>query len=212
MKKLKNNQLSILLTAVALGILIVVQARSYEEVSDVISRNTRADVFREIQILKTTNETLGDEIDDLQEQLDKISNNQEALDSVKAEIEKYRILTGRVDVSGPGVTMKIDGEIKAIWLTDIVNELFSAGAEAVSVNSIRLTNKTIGFDTIPNGQILLNGVILNKPYEISAIGEKTVLKEALEQPEGIIERMNRSVNDAVIELVEKDFIKMEKVI
>ncbi len=212
MKKLKNNQLSILLTAVALGILIVVQARSYEEVSDVISRNTRSDVFREIQILKTTNETLGDEIDDLQDQLDKISNNQEALDSVKAEIEKYRILTGRVDVSGPGVTMKIDGDIKAIWLTDIVNELFSAGAEAVSVNSIRLTNKTIGFDTIPNGQILLNGVILNKPYEISAIGEKSVLKDALEQPEGIIERMNRSVSDAVVDLVEKDFIKMEKVI
>lgn len=212
MKKLKNNQLSILLTAVALGILIVVQARSYEEVSDVISRNTRSDVFREIQILKTTNETLGDEIDDLQEQLDKISNNQEALDSVKTEIEKYRILTGRVDISGPGVTMKIDGDIKAIWLTDIVNELFSAGAESVSVNSIRLTNNTIGFDTIPNGQILLNGVILNKPYEISAVGEKSVLKEALEQPEGIIERMNRSINDAVIELVEKDFLKMEKVI
>ncbi len=212
MKKLKNNQLSILLTAVALGILIIVQARSYEEVSDVISRNTRSDVFREIKILKTTNETLGDEIDDLQEQLDKISNNQEALDSVKAEIEKYRILTGRVDVSGSGVTMKIDGDIKAIWLTDIVNELFSAGAEAVSVNSIRLTNKTIGFDTIPNGQLLLNGVILNKPYEISAIGEKTVLKEALKQPEGIIERMNRSFSDAVIELVEKDFIKMEKFI
>lgn len=212
MKKLKNNQLSILLTAVALGILIIVQARSYEEVSDVISRNTRSDVFREIKILKTTNETLGDEIDDLQEQLDKISNNQEALDSVKAEIEKYRILTGRVDVSGSGVTMKIDGDIKAIWLTDIVNELFSAGAEAVSVNSIRLTNKTIGFDTIPNGQLLLNGVILNKPYEISAIGEKTVLKEALKQPEGIIERMNRSFSDTVIELVEKDFIKMEKFI
>lgn len=212
MKQIKKNELSILLTAVALGALIVVQARSYEDVSDVISRNTRSDVFREIQILKKTNETLLEETGELAGQLDKISNNQEALDSVKEEIEKYRMLTGRVDISGPGVSLKLGGDIKAIWLTDIVNELFTAGAEAVSVNSIRLTNRTIGFDTIPSGQILLNGVILNKPYNISAVGDRNVLKEALEQPEGIIERMNRNVSDAVIELKQEDLIEMAKVI
>ena len=212
MKKLKKNQLSILLTAVLLGLLIAIQARSFEEVSDVISRNTRADVFREIQILKTTNENLEDEIDDLEDQLAKISNNQEALASVREEIEKYRVLSGKVDVTGPGVSVKIDGDIKAIWLTDTVNELFTAGAEAVSVNSVRLTNKTIGFDTIPNGQVLLNGVILNKPYVIEAIGDKLVLADALNQPEGIIDRMNRSIPNVVIELLQKDLVQMEKVI
>lgn len=212
MKKLKKNELSILLTASLLGLLIVIQARSFEEVSDVISRNTRADVFREIQILKTTNEDLEDEIKDLEGQLGKISNNQEALASVQEEISKYRILTGRTDISGPGITVKINGDVKAIWLIDTVNELFTAGAEAVSVNSIRLTNKTIGFDTIPNGQILFNGVILNKPYVISAIGERTVLKDALNQPEGIIDRMNRTIGDVLIELTENDFLKMEKVL
>lgn len=212
MKKIQKNELSILLTAVVLGLLIAVQARSFEDVSDVISRNTRSDIFREIQILKKTNETLLDETFELAEQLDNISNNQEALDSVKAEIEKYLIITGRVNVAGPGVKVKMNGDIKGIWLTDIVNELFTAGAEAVSVNSIRLTNQTIGFDTIPSGQILLNGVILNKPYVVTAIGDRNVLKEALEQPEGIIERMNRNIADAVIELSQEDLIEMDKVI
>ncbi len=212
MKKIQKNELSILLTAVVLGLLIAVQARSFEDVSDVISRNTRSDVFREIQILKKTNETLLDETFELADQLDNISNNQEALDSVKAEIEKYMIITGRVNVAGPGLNVKMHGDIKGIWLTDTVNELFTAGAEAVSVNSIRLTNQTIGFDTIPSGQILLNGVILNKPYVVTAIGDRNVLKEALEQPEGIIERMNRNITDAVIELSQEDLIEMDKVI
>ena len=211
MKKIQKNELSILLTAVVLGLLIAVQARSFEDVSDVISRNTRSDIFREIQILKKTNETLLDETFELSDQLNKISNNQEALDSVKAEIEKYMIITGRVNVAGPGVNVKMHGDIKGIWLTDTVNELFTAGAEAVSVNTIRLTNQTIGFDTIPSGQILLNGVILNKPYTVTAIGDRNVLKEALEQPEGIIQRMNRNITDAVIEVSQEDRIEMAKV-
>jgi len=212
MKKLKRNQLFILLTAVLLGFLIALQAQSFSGVSDVISRNSRADVFRELQILKNTNEELEDEIEELQTQLEKVSNNQEALASITEEIEKYRILTGRKEVSGSGISFKVEGEIKSIWLTDIVNELLSAGAEAVSVNSIRLTNKTIGFDTIPNGQILLNGVILSEPYTIEAIGDRKVLKEALSQPMGIIERMRQTIDGVVIELEEKDLVVMEKVV
>jgi uncharacterized protein YlxW (UPF0749 family) len=211
MRKLKKNELSILLTAVVLGILIAIQAQSFQDVSDVITRNSRSDVFREIQILKDTNDDLEDEIDELEGQLDKITNNQEALDSVREEIEKYEKLTGRVDVSGPGINVKIDGDLKSLWLIDVVNELFTAGAEAVSVNSIRLTNNAIGFDTIPNGQILLNGVILNQPYTVEAIGDKEVLEEALNQPQGIVDRMTQSLDGVVIVVTQKDLVEMEKV-
>lgn len=212
MKKIKRNQLFILLTAVLLGFLIALQAKSFSDVSDVISRNSRADVFRELQILKSTNEGLADEIKALEIQLEKLSNNQDALDSITEEIEKYKILTGRMDISGPGISFKVSGGIKDIWLTDIVNELLSAGAEAVSVNSIRLTNKTIGFDTIPNGQILLNGVILSEPYTIEAIGDRKVLNGALSQPRGIIERIRQNIDGVVIELEEKDLVTMKKVV
>lgn len=208
----KRRELPILLTAVLLGFLIAQQARSFQDVGDVINRNSRADVYREIQILKDTNDDLRSEIDDLEQQLAKVSNNQDALASVREEIQEYEALTGRVDVSGPGIRVEIQGDVKGLWLTDIVNELFSAGAEAVSVNSVRLTNKTIGFDTIPSGQIMLNSVILTQPYTIEAIGDKQVLEEALSQPEGIIERMERSVNGAQVVLLQKDVITMEKVL
>jgi len=211
-KTIHSRELSLLLTAAFLGVLIALQAQSFKDLGDVINRDNRADVFREIQIMKNTNDNLENEISELSDQLGKVSNNQEALNSVMKEIDKYNVITGKVDVSGSGVEIKIDGDIRAIWLTDIVNELFSAGTEAVSVNSIRLTNDTIGFDTIPNGQILLNSVILNKPYIIEAIGDKTTMHRALTQSEGIVDRMKMAEPNIIVDVEQKDFIIMKKVI
>lgn len=212
MKHLKKNQLSLLLTALLLGLLISFQARSFENVSEVYGRDNRADVFREIQILKTTNEDLEDQLVDLEHQLSRVSDNQQALTIVREEIETYRALSGEANITGPGIIVKIQGNIRALWLTDIVNELLTAGAEAVSVNNIRLVNSTVGFDTIPSGQILLNSVILSPPYIIESIGERTVLRQALEQPQGIIERMSQNLTDAAVTIEGKDLIEMKKVL
>jgi uncharacterized protein YlxW (UPF0749 family) len=207
-----RRQLSILLTSVVVGFLILMQARSFTDATALIGRDSRADVFREIKILKTTNEKLTDEIKELEDQLAKTSDNEKAIESVRSEIEKYRIVTGRVSVQGPGIEVIMGGDTKAIWLTDIANELFDGGAEAVSVNGIRLTDTTRGFDTIPNGQILLNGSILKSPFEIRAIGEKTVLQGVMEQPHGILQRMQQSVRGFTVNLTQKDLISMEKVL
>jgi uncharacterized protein YlxW (UPF0749 family) len=205
-----RRQFSILLTSVLLGFLIVMQARSFTDVTAVIGRDTRADVFREIKILKSTNEKLADEIGDLESQLEKTADGGKALEGIAEEIVKYKLLTGRVNVIGPGVELKINGEVKALWLTDIVNELFNAGAEAVAVNGIRLTDKTSGFDTIPNGQVLLNGAILKSPFVFTAIGDKVVLKDALEQPHGILQRLSQSLGGVEVALEQKDAVEMEK--
>jgi uncharacterized protein YlxW (UPF0749 family) len=210
--RIGRRQLSLLITSVLVGFLIILQARSFTGMNSLIGRDTRADVFREITILKTTNEKLQSEITDLEDQLSKSSNNEKALEGIQQEIEKYRILTGRVDVYGPGISMTVTNDIRAIWLTDIVNELLSAGAEAVSVNGIRLTDSTSGFDTIPSGQIVLNGSILKAPFVFLAIGDKKTLSEAIEQPQGILQRLRQSVSNLAASVEEKDFIKMAKVL
>ncbi|MFC1749436.1 DUF881 domain-containing protein [Pseudomonadota bacterium] len=188
------------------------QAKSFTDFTDTIRRNDRADVFQELQILKTTNEDLQDEITDLEEQLEKTSTTGEALEGIKEEIERNKILAGRVDISGPGLEVTINNEIKAIWLIDIVNQLFTGGAEAVSINNIRLMDKTVGFDTIPSGQILLNGVIIELPYKINALGDKETLETVLTQPSGILERMALSLGEIDVVIEQKDLIQVEKVI
>lgn len=210
--RIKYHDLTIIITGILLGFLVVLQSRSFGGVQDKLARDSRANVFREIQILKTTNENLGEEIADLEVQLAKASDQELALKALQDEIAKDKIIAGHVDVSGPGIELTIKNNLPALWFTDIVNELWSAGAEAISVNDVRLTNSSVGFDTLPNGQISLNGVILTAPYHFRGIGEKKVLSEALSQPGGIIQRIKDSVAGAEIIIDLKDIILMEKVL
>jgi len=210
--KIKEREVSLLITSVVVGLLIAVQSRAFTDVSTVFGRDTRADAFRELQILKKSNEKLEDEISDLQSQLSKANDQEQSLKGIRDEIQKYQILTGRTDVSGPGLRVTLNGNVQDIWLTDMTNELLSAGAEAISINNIRLIDVTNGFDTIPNGEIVLNGSILKAPYVFEAIGDKTTLKAAIEQPQGILQRMSQNLTGVDVKVEEKDLVSMEKVL
>jgi len=188
------------------------QGKAFTGLNQAVRREARIDVFRELQILKNTNDNLEDEVTDLEDQVNKTSGQGDALAAVAKDIEKYQLVSGQKDISGTGISLAVNGGVRAIWLTDIVNELFSAGAEAVSINGIRLTDATAGFDTIPNGQILLNSVILKAPYLVEAIGDKKTLGDALNQPQGIIQRMKESLPEVTADLQSKETVKMEKVI
>jgi uncharacterized protein YlxW (UPF0749 family) len=188
------------------------QGRSFTGLDQVLRRDSRTDIFREIQILKNTNDDLLDEVNSLESQLNKMSGQEDALKAVASDINKYKLISGEVTVKGQGIQLALEGNIKSLWLTDIVNELLSAGAEAVSINGIRITNSTAGFDTIPNGQILLNSVILKSPYLIEAIGDKKVLNDALIQPQGIVQRIRENLPGVNVAITQKDEIRVEKII
>jgi uncharacterized protein YlxW (UPF0749 family) len=208
----KTTQIILLLiTGIVLGILVITQAKYFTNYVASVGRDSTENIFRKIQILKTSNDELEQEIDSLENQLEDLSSKAQALESIENEIEKNRIIAGEVDVSGPGIVFEIRNEIKNIWFTDIVNELFASGAEAISVNNIRLTDSSIGFDTLPNGQIMVNGVILNPPYTFAAIGDSEQLKQALESSLGLLDKMKATIENFDYSLKEKDFIKMKKV-
>jgi uncharacterized protein YlxW (UPF0749 family) len=201
----------LLISGIVLGALVITQAKYFTNYVSSVGRDSSENVFRKIQILKTSNDELKDEIKTLDKQFEEISTQASALASINKEIEKNKLIAGEADVYGSGIELTVANEISGLWFTDIVNELFASGAEAVSVNNVRLTDATIGFDTLPNGQIMLNGVILNSPYTFSAIGESSTLKGALESPFGIIEKMKASVKDFEFELLVPDRIDMKKV-
>lgn len=201
----------LLISGMVLGALVITQAKYFTNYVESVGRDSSENVFRKIQILKTSNDELKDEIGTLDKQFEEISTQASALASINKEIEKNKLIAGETDAYGPGVKLEISNDIKGLWFTDIVNELFASGAEAVSVNNVRLTDSTIGFDTLPNGKIMLNGVILNSPYTFSAIGDSNTLRSALESPFGIIEKMKASVEDFEHELTVPDRIDMKKV-
>lgn len=203
--------ITLLVTGIVLGALIITQAKYFTNYVSSVGRDSSENIFRKIQILKTSNDELKEEIEILDKQLEDLSTQANALSSINKDIEKNKIIAGEIDVYGPGIRLEIQNEISGLWFTDIVNELFASGAEAISVNGIRLTDATIGFDTLPNGKIMLNGVILNSPYTFSAIGESETLTNALESPFGIIEKMEASIEDFEYEFKNPDRIDMKKV-
>lgn len=205
---MNERKFYILLVGIMLGFFIMAQSKSLSAVNDILERDNKSNVFQEIQILKEKNKSLKGEMSDLEANLELLSNQGEALKAINDEIEKYEKLSGQSPIFGPGVVVKLDGDISTQWLTDFINELWNTGAQAVDVNGIRLTNDTLGFDTLPQGQILLNGSILSSPYTIGFIGEYSVIMPNLEVSGGIFDRLRSSFPDLVITLDRKDILRM----
>jgi len=199
----------ILITALLLGSLILAQSRSFRGASDLLFRENQSNVFQEIKVLKAKNEDLKKEVSQLENNLEQLSDQNSALSVIEEEIEKYRKLDGNLPISGPGIEVEISGDITAPWMTDLINEFFVIGAQAVDINGIRITNSTTGFDVLPRGQILINGSILSQPYSFRAIGEKSTLNDILELPGGIVDRLRNAFSGIEIEITQLDKIGMQ---
>ncbi len=192
-----------------LSLFVVVQFRSFENVSDLLLRDSQSNIFQEIKILKEKNEDLKAEIAELETSITQLNDQNSALDAVEEEIKKYSKLSGGSSIFGSGINVVVDAKVTTPWMVDIVNELFNSGAQAVSVNGIRIVNNTAGFDTLPQGQMLLNGSILSPPYQVDAIGESSNLSAILQLPGGIMERLKASVSGLKMEINAKEIIQMD---
>lgn len=202
-----ERKVYITLVAVILGFFIVTQGRSFENATEIL-RDGEDNVFQELQILKEKNVALRREIESLEQILSKLADQNLAIKTIEEEIEKYEKLSGKYPVFGPGLVITVKNDISTPWIIDLTNEMFSAGAEAISVNGIRITNTSAGIDTLPQGQFLVNGSILSQPYTFAAIGDGQKLLDILQLPGGIFDRMKASFKKIVIESEIRDVIQM----
>lgn len=198
----------ILISASLIGFFLIIQMRSFEDVNDLLLRDQESNIFQEIRILTEKNEDLNAEVISLEDTYAHITDQNDILDSVEDEIEKYQKLNGEKSIFGPGITVKLEGDITTPWITDLINDFFNSGAQAVAINGIRITNRTVGFDTLPQGQILLNGSILSAPYFFDVIGESQVLSDILQLKGGIFDRLQNNFPNLKIEITRKEVIQM----
>ncbi len=212
-KKNKSNmQIALLLiTGLVLGFIVIIQAKHFTNYIETIGRDSTENVFRRIQILKISNDELKDEISSLETQFEDLNDQAQSFATINNDIKKDEIIAGETDIFGPGIELTIENNLNVVWFIDLTNELITSGAEAISVNNIRLTNSTMGFDPLPNGQIMINGVILQPPYTFQAIGDKEELNQILTNPIGILNRMNSAIKDFKYEISQKDRVDMKKV-
>lgn len=174
----------IFITGLLAGLLIVSQWRSYTSLST-FTRATRTDIFQEITLLIGTNQSLRAELASLQSQKSEYQSDYTAQEQLTSDLAKAQILAGQVSVSGPGIQIIIKSTPTLAELTDLLNELAQLGAEAISVNDIRLTNQTAGLASY-GGQLVLGGQMLTSPFTIQAVGDSDLLYETLDQATGTL--------------------------
>ena len=138
---------------------------------------------------------------------------QSQIKKLNAQIKEMQTLAGFTKVSGPGITLSVDDNPKAgsgddrnfsplmvhdFDLLQIVNELRSAKAEAISLNGKRLTNFTPIRCVGPT--VLVNFEPIAAPFVIEAIGDQSMLVAALKLPGGIVDRLADATTGAGLQI------------
>ena len=227
-KKLEK-QVSIVLGIVCfmLTIGICIQVKSVDTITEKkgISISDNSDlideVFRQRQIYKDTYKKLETAELNLEQIRLQATEHSGADSSLEAQIKNNNKLLGLTEVKGPGIIIRLDDNreidveeelvnpnliiVHEGDLLQIVNELFNAGADAISINGKRIVNTTA---ILCDGNIIrINDEIVGVPIEIKAIGYPASLY-ALNRPQGYLSIMKR--DGVIVSTEKKDEITIPK--
>jgi uncharacterized protein YlxW (UPF0749 family) len=149
---------------------------------------TPASLTTLIANLSDRNNSLRDEIFDLRLRVasarDSVASGQGSLVESQREIDQLKIFGALSGAHGPGISVKIDGGFDDRAMSDLTNELRNAGAEAISVNDVRVGPRS-WYAPGPDRTILLDGTQLNGPWIVRAIGAPDVMNDAITRTGGI---------------------------
>lgn len=149
---------------------------------------------------------------------DAASNSEEAT-ALEEELTELNKVLGYTDVTGKGliITLKdsenvteytTDSILHDLDLVEVVNELFNAGADAVSINDQRIVSSTA---ISCNGNIVrINNEKISVPFVVKAIGSPDGLYETMVRPGGYIEILKDAGIKVNIEKVEKSNLVVPK--
>ena len=109
-----------------------------------------------------------------------------ALAQAQQQADNLAIMAGLVPVTGPGITITItetDGSVEVDSMVDMIQELRTAGAEAIEINGeVRVVAQTAFEDAV--GGIEVDGQLVTSPYVVEVIGAPDTLEGAVDFPKG----------------------------
>lgn len=199
-------QASLFAVALLIGLLLVGQLRSQARPTEISSLPAQ-DLSELIDTLGARNRELRAGLADLQETLREYrvagTQGQSALEVSREDLRRITAFGGLAAVEGQGLVLDVDGSLDTIALNDLINELRNAGAEAISVNDVRITHRSVAVQG-PRS-LVIDGVEIGDRFTISAIGSPEGLLSAMERPGGIIAQLEQFI-DATIVATQSDAI------
>lgn len=190
----KSMQVSIAAVTMIIGVLIATQLRVHQTATQALQSATEADLTGIVSSLNNEVNVLRAEESDLRLQLFKIERQSSASSEILKEssknLDKLKIIAGMTKVSGPGTKILITDEnisLNSYDIVDILTELRIGGAEAISINGIRIIAST-GISQKDN-TIYIDGKSISPPYEVIAVGEPEGLYGAIVIAGGIRDKL-----------------------
>lgn len=166
------------------------------------------------------NEKYQEVVAKIEEYRNKRVSDKETAQLLEEEMQQLNEALGKTDVEGEGIVIQLidkagtqlseDVMVEKIVAEDlllVINELFAAGAEAISINGHRVITTTSIFDI--NEDILkVNGERITSPYVINAIGNPDYLKSAVSGKGGQVDALQELGHE--VSVVTDKKIKIEK--
>ncbi|TCL72316.1 uncharacterized protein YlxW (UPF0749 family) [Hydrogenispora ethanolica] len=194
----RSWQLGVGIVAMVLGMLLVFQFRTEWKIRSTLPTRQINELAKLFSTQKRQLEKYEQEIADLRKQVKDYDRDR--------EVTRLKMSAGLVPLSGKGVRIVLSDSDKKLkdyedpvfyivhydQLELLVNELWAAGAEAISVNKNRI-GSTTGF-SCAGTTILIDTKRLAPPYVVEAIGDPENLKSALMMPGGFVEQQILSFN------------------
>ena len=185
-----RSQLAITLVAFVLGVLVVAQLR-VQQATPALAGESAQDLTILVANLNTRNDQLRTEIATLDDQLGELRGNQArgetSLDELRRDLAEVRAFAGLERVAGPGVAIAVDGPISPGSVSELLNELRTAGAEAIAVNDVRIVPGSVVSG--PPGALSVDRTSLGSRFEVRAIGAPETLTGSLTRSGGIVSQL-----------------------
>lgn len=187
-------QLSLFAVALLIGVLLVGQLRSQAPAIELGSLSAQ-ELSTLIETLEQRNVELRDGLADLREQIRDYERDEalgmSTLDLTREDLVRFRAFAGIVPVTGQGITLQIEGDFDPTNVNDLIYELRNAAAEAIAVEDVRITASSVA--VLGTSAIEIDGVAIDRYFEIRAIGPPQGLQSALERPGGVLRQLEQAV-------------------
>lgn len=210
--RLNSGQLLASALTLLLGVALVAQVRSNDEVA--LSQLRQSELVALLDDVSSRVDALQLEVIQLEADRDQLQGQQgdaAAAQAAQQRLESYEILAGTVPVEGPGIVVFVNdqgGVITQTMLLDGIQELRDAGAEAIQIGATRVVASSyVGTDA--EGRVTLDGQTVPQPFRILAIGDSHTLAGAMAIPGGFSDSLRGA--GATVEVTENDSLLIDAV-
>ncbi|MDD4587883.1 MAG: DUF881 domain-containing protein [Heliobacteriaceae bacterium] len=185
----RRNQAVVVLTLVCffIGVSTMIQWRTQTVISQRTASYSVDELTSTLIQAEQGKDALLAQLTELRSQLERYREGESARQSLSNTLEKTRLVAGLASVEGPGLVITLDDSpmaqqldtsrkdnrndyfIHDWYIRELVNALFTGGAEAISVNHQRLISTSEIF--CGGTTIFINRDYITPPFVIKAVGE-----------------------------------------